>query len=129
MYITETRATEEEARDTDKKRGVRAGALRAVREFLNSRSFYVLQVLIACFFVLIKQEVLGAICFVALIAAILAVCDDIRATTLPFLIICMMGSDVTYHALQLYVHRFTVLYAGYLVYCFFLTFILFIMSG
>ena len=40
---------------------------------------------------------------------------------LPFLIICMMGSDVTYHALQLYVHRFTVLYAGYLVYCFFLT--------
>lgn len=33
---------------------------------------------------------------------------------LPFLIICMMGSDVTYHALQLYVHRFTVLYAGYL---------------
>ena len=38
---------------------------------------------------------------------------------LPFLIICMMGSDVTYHALQLYVHRFTVLYAGYLVYCFF----------
>ena len=51
MYITETRATEEEARDTDKKRGVRAGALRAVREFLNSRSFYVLQVLITCFFV------------------------------------------------------------------------------
>ena len=51
MYITETRATEEEARDTDKKRGVRAGALRAVRELLNSRSFYVLQVLIACFFV------------------------------------------------------------------------------
>ena len=40
---------------------------------------------------------------------------------LPFLIICMMGSDVAYHALQLYVHRFTVLYAGYLVYCFFLT--------
>lgn len=28
---------------------------------------------------------------------------------------------MTYHALQLYVHRFTVLYAGYLVYCFFLT--------
>ena len=27
---------------------------------------------------------------------------------LPFLIICMMGSDVTYRALQLYVHRFTV---------------------
>ena len=35
--------------------------------------------------------------------------------------VCMMGSDVAYHALQLYVHRFTVLYAGYLVYCFFLT--------
>ena len=40
---------------------------------------------------------------------------------LPFLIIFMMGSDVTYQALQLYVHRFAVLYAGYLVYCLFLT--------
>ena len=102
MYITETRATEEEARDTDKKRGVRAGALRAVREFLNSRSFYVLQVLIACFFVFIKQEVLGAICFVALIAAILAICDDIRATTLPFLIICTITTN-RYNSYNLYI--------------------------
>ncbi len=102
MYITETRATEEEARDTDKKRGVRAGALRTVREFLNSRSFYVLQVLIACFFVFIKQEVLGAICFVALIAAILAVCDDIRATTLPFLIICTITTN-RYNSYNLYI--------------------------
>ena len=61
--------------------------LKNIREFFNSYVFYIFETLAACLFVATSQEVVGAVCFVALIAVILLLCDDILPTTLPFLLI------------------------------------------
>lgn len=67
--------------------------LSAFRLHLNSCAFYMLQILIAAFFVFLKQEVWGAVFFGVLLGINLVVCDDIRATTLPFLIICTITTN------------------------------------
>ncbi len=107
MYIAEECGADGFARETEKKMAkngwsASVRALKSAREFLNSRAFYAFEVLLACFFVAIKQEVIGAICFLAVISVILAVCDDIRATTLPFLIICTITTN-RYNSYNLYI--------------------------
>ena len=107
MDIAEECKAESFARKTEKKKTSNAlpastRALKSAREFLNSRVFYAFEVLLACFFVAIRQEVVGAICFLALLSVILAVCDDIRATTLPFLIICTITTN-RYNSYNLYI--------------------------
>ena len=68
-------------------------ALATARAYLNSYMFYVLQIIVALFFVWLKQEVWGAVFFGALLLTNLVICDDIRATTLPFLIICTITTN------------------------------------
>ena len=71
----------------------RKNALSVLRNYLNSYWFYVLQILVAAYFVWLRQEVLGAVVFAILLGAILVICDDIRATTLPFLIISTITTN------------------------------------
>ncbi|MDD6995775.1 MAG: O-antigen ligase family protein [Candidatus Borkfalkiaceae bacterium] len=71
----------------------RKNALSVLRSYLNSYWFYVLQILVAAFFVWLRQEVLGAVVFGILLGAILVICNDIRATTLPFLIISTITTN------------------------------------
>lgn len=65
----------------------------ALREFFNSYLFYGIETLVACLFVLMGEEVFGAIVFVALLGVILIVCDDILPTTLPFLLLCTFSTN------------------------------------
>ena len=67
--------------------------LLSLRQFFNSYIFYVLETLIACVFVLCRQEVIGVIAFVALITVLLVVCEDILPTTLPFLLVCTFSTN------------------------------------
>ncbi len=64
-----------------------------LRKFLNSYLFYGIETLVACLFVLMGEEVFGAIVFVALLGVILIVCDDILPTTLPFLLLCTFSTN------------------------------------
>lgn len=64
-----------------------------LRNYLNCYWFYVFQILVAAFFVWLRQEVIGAVVFAILLGAILVICDDIRATTLPFLIISTITTN------------------------------------
>ncbi len=70
-----------------------AGLLYAAREFLNSVLFYAIQAALAVLIVLLRMEVIGAIIFVGLLAVIVMVCDDISATTLPFLLLCTFTTN------------------------------------
>lgn len=67
--------------------------LHGVREFCNGYAFYVWQTLAACLFVTTKEEVNGVLFFVALICALLVVCEDILPTTLPFLLTCTIATN------------------------------------
>ena len=71
----------------------RKNALCVLRDYLNSYWFYVLQILVAAFFVWLREEVIGAVVFAVLLCAILTICDDTRATTLPFLIISTITTN------------------------------------
>lgn len=68
-------------------------ALITLRAYLNSAMFYVLQAVIALLFVWIRQEVLGAVFFGLILVFNLVVCEDIRATTLPFMLICTITTN------------------------------------
>ena len=59
-----------------------------LRKFFLSRTFMLLVALIAGVFVSLGAEVASMVFFAVLIAFILIVCDDIVATTLPFLLLC-----------------------------------------
>lgn len=63
------------------------------RQFFNSYGFYIFQVLLACVFVFLHKEVLGALVFALLISLILVVCEDILPTTLPFLLIAVFTTN------------------------------------
>ncbi|MBR6703280.1 MAG: hypothetical protein IKL76_01840 [Clostridia bacterium] len=67
--------------------------LRLLREFFNSYIFYVLETLLACAFVLFRQEVFGVIVFIGLLAVLLVVCEDVLPTTLPFLLVCTFSTN------------------------------------
>lgn len=67
--------------------------LRSVRGFFNSYIFYVFETLLACAFVLFRQEVFGVIVFVGLLGLLLVVCEDVLTTTLPFLLVCTFSTN------------------------------------
>lgn len=67
--------------------------LYTIRRFLNSYVFYMFETLIACLFVFMGREAIGVLAFVALIALLLVVCDDILPTTLPFLLLCTIATN------------------------------------
>lgn len=67
--------------------------LQTLRRFFNSELFYVFETLFACLLVVMRQEVIGAVIFVALISLLLIVCEDILPTTLPFLLLCTFTTN------------------------------------
>ncbi len=66
-----------------------ANAIEKMRKFLISRQFMIGTAAFAAISVSLGAEIPGMILMALLIAFILVVCDDIMATTLPFLLICM----------------------------------------
>lgn len=79
-----------------------AKTLKTLREYLNSSWFYVVQLCVASWFVWTNRIVPGAVAFGALLMLILVVCDDIRATTLPFLILCTITTNL-YNSYNIYI--------------------------
>lgn len=77
----------------ESKLGAFGAVLTWLRGFLNSYLFYVFEVLFAFYFVVIGNEVIGAIVFAALLALILLVCEDVLPTTLPFLLLCTFATN------------------------------------
>ena len=67
--------------------------LTATRTFFNSGWCFVLQTVLAFIFVFLQQEVIGVIVFIGLLSVILIVCDDVIATTLPFLLVCTFSTN------------------------------------
>lgn len=67
--------------------------LTAARAFFNSGWGFVLQTVLAFIFVFLQQEVIGVIVFIGLLSVILIVCDDVIATTLPFLLVCTFSTN------------------------------------
>ena len=59
-----------------------------IRNFFLCRPFMLAVALFAALFVCLNAEVAGAVVFALLISFILVTCDDIMATTLPFLLLC-----------------------------------------
>ena len=62
---------------------------RTCSKIFLSNITYLLLFIIASIIVLTQSEVIGAVIFVLLISAILVLCDDLIATTLPFLLLCV----------------------------------------
>ncbi|MCR4615689.1 MAG: O-antigen ligase family protein [Clostridiales bacterium] len=62
--------------------------MQKVRDFLISKYFLIAVVLLACAITISGMEYAGVIIFAVLILAILALTDDLLATTLPFLLLC-----------------------------------------
>ncbi len=65
------------------------GRLAAIRCFCMSPLFMWMSALCAAVFMVLDQPVAAAVFFLILISALLFVCDDILATTLPFLLLCI----------------------------------------
>ena len=61
--------------------------LETARELLGSVRFMFFETLLALLVAAFRSEVVGAVLFVALISLKLVVCEDILATTLPFLLV------------------------------------------
>lgn len=71
----------------------RKALLSFFRAFFNSFPFYIVETVLALVFVVLRQEVLGAVVFVMLLSVLLVVCDDILPTTLPFLLLCTFTTN------------------------------------
>ncbi len=67
--------------------------LKNVRAFLNSYIFYGLIFFVGLFFVYMQREVQGVLLFVALLAVLLVVCEDILPTLFPFLTLCAFAAN------------------------------------
>lgn len=67
--------------------------LKSLRQFFNSYLFYGIETIVACLFVILREEVIGVVSFAALISLILLVCEDILPTTLPFLLLCTFSTN------------------------------------
>lgn len=67
--------------------------LRSARTFLNSYLFFWLQIFAACLFVAFRMHVAGVIAFGVLLCVILLVCEDVFATTLPFLALSCVATN------------------------------------
>ncbi len=62
---------------------------RIFNKIFLSPYFYALLFALACAITLFGKEVIGAVGFVLLICAALVLCEDILATTLPFMLLCV----------------------------------------
>lgn len=64
-----------------------------INDFFNrlflSRYFFLFLFCLAALFAIKEEEVLGAIVFVGIICFALIVCEDVLATTMPFLLLCV----------------------------------------
>ena len=76
--------------------------LTAIRSFFCSYLFFIFQTIAACYFVATRQELVGLISFAVCICLILIVCEDILPTTLPFLIISCMATNL-YDSFNLFI--------------------------
>lgn len=63
-------------------------AIKKLREFFISEKFMLITFILACIITLLQAEVYGVFVFIAIISIILVICDDLLATTLPFLLLC-----------------------------------------
>ncbi len=63
-------------------------AIKKLREFFISEKFMLITFILACIITLLQAEVYGVFVFIAIISVILVICDDLLATTLPFLLLC-----------------------------------------
>ena len=63
------------------------------RDFFNSYLFYLFLTALACMFVVTRNEVHGVIVFVALVGALLLICDDIVPAVAPFLLVCVFSTN------------------------------------
>ena len=63
------------------------------REFFNSYLFYIFLTFLACVFAFTHNEVFGTIVFVAIIALMLLVCDDIFPAVMPFMLVCVFSTN------------------------------------
>lgn len=83
-------------------------AINAMRAFLCSKTFMVIQCIIAAVFVIIKDKgnimpiVYGNVVLCAILCFILVICDDLIATLTPFLLICCM-SIKCYNSFDVYI--------------------------
>lgn len=59
-----------------------------LRSFFISEKFMLIEFAIACIVTVFNVEIAGLLIFVSLLSVLLVVCDDLIATTLPFLLIC-----------------------------------------
>ena len=59
-----------------------------LRSFFISEKFMLIEFAIACIVTVLNIEIAGLLIFVSLLSVLLVVCDDLIATTLPFLLIC-----------------------------------------
>ena len=76
--------------------------LTAIRSFFCSYLFFIFQTIAACYFVATRQELVGLISFAVCICLILIVCEDILPTTLPFLIVSCMATNL-YDSFNLFI--------------------------
>lgn len=63
------------------------------RAFFNSYLFYGFLTLLAGYFVFTHNEVHGVILFVAIIGALLLICDDVMPAVLPFMLVCVFSTN------------------------------------
>ncbi len=63
-------------------------AVDKLRSFFISERFMIIELAIACIVTVFNIEVAGLLIFISIITVLLVVCDDLIATTLPFLLVC-----------------------------------------
>ncbi len=81
-------------RNSDEERNSKRSVwLENARTFFNSCYFYAFLFLAGAYFSFFRLEPQGALLFVGLISLILVVCDDILATTFPFLLVSAFVTD------------------------------------
>lgn len=66
--------------------------LQKMRSFFVSEIFMAIEFLIAAVIVITHIEIQGVLIFLLLISAILIICDDVIATTLPFFLVCCFAA-------------------------------------
>lgn len=62
---------------------------RACDRFFLSKYFFLFLFTLACFITVTENEIVGATVFICIICIALLLCDDVLATTLPFLLLCV----------------------------------------
>lgn len=84
-----------------------AAILARLREFCNSYIFYIFLTVLACTISYTRNEVKGVILFIAIICALLLICEDVMPLALPILLVCTFSTSC-YDSFDLFI--------GYVVY-------------